>query len=232
MKIAVTDTGKPEKQKLYMDWLQSFDPDAQLVVASYRNDFKAMSGYDGLVITGGEDVDPRLSKATPVELVESIDRKRDDFEFMMLKNAIEKKIPILGICRGLQVANVFFGGTLVADLPESGYERHTAKKNEPELYHEISVNEGSLMQSVVKVSGGKVNSYHHQSVRVIADDLTASGYSGDDVIEAMEWKEKEGKQFLMLVQWHPERMADKTNPFTTNIGSAFLAETKKYYSTK
>jgi putative glutamine amidotransferase len=232
MKIAVTDTGKPEKQKLYMDWLQSFNPNAELVVASYRDNFDDLLGYDGLVLTGGEDVDPRLSKATPVELVETFDRERDDFEFKMLEKAMEENIPILGICRGLQVANVFFGGTLVADLPEAGYERHTAKKHEPELYHEITVSEGSLLQSAVKSSSGKINSYHHQSVRLAADELTASGFSDDDVVEAMEWKEKKGKQFLLLVQWHPERMGDKTNPFTTNIGSAFFEEAKKYYSTK
>ncbi len=232
MKIVVTDSGNPDKQKTYMDWVQSFDPAAELVVASYRNDFSGLSGFDGLVLVGGEDVDPKLSKAIPEELVEQIDRARDDFEFRLLDEAMSEKMPILGICRGLQVANVFLGGTLIADLPAAGFERHTAMKGEPELRHAITVKSESLLASVTEKLSGVINSYHHQSVRTIADDLIVSGYSDDDVVESMEWKEKRDKSFLMLVQWHPERMVDAANPFTTKIGSAFFQGAQQYNLTK
>jgi putative glutamine amidotransferase len=224
MKIAVTDTGKPEKQKQYMDWLQSFDPGAELVIASYRYGVFDLTGFDGVVLTGGEDVDPKLSMATPEELVEQFDRQRDDFEFRMLDTALKMKLPVLGICRGMQVANVFLGGTLVADLSSAGFERHTALKGQPELRHAITVMSGSLIAAVTETLSGVINSYHHQSVRVVADDLIASGYSDDDVVESMEWKEKNDRSFLLLVQWHPERIADKSNPFTGKIGSAFFHE--------
>lgn len=232
MKIAVTDTGKPEKQRLYVDWLQSFNPVAELSVVSYRNGVLDISECDGLVITGGEDVDPVLSKASPVEKVEQFDRKRDDFEFRMLENAMKKQMPVLGICRGLQVANVFLGGTLIADLPFAGFPSHTAAKNEPEQRHAITVNEETLLRSVVGVSKGEINSYHHQSVLTAAGDLIASGYSDDGVIESMEWKEKKGKSLLLLVQWHPERMRDVSNPFTATIGTTFFAEAQKFKSMK
>lgn len=232
MKIAVTDTGKPEKQKIYLDWLASFDSNAELVTVSYKNGKTDISAFDGLVLTGGEDIDPILSKASPIELVEQFDRQRDDFEFGMLEQAFASKIPIFGICRGLQTTNVFLGGTLIADLPAAGFQDHTAKKNEPELRHEITVSEGTLIQSIVAVNNGVINSYHHQSALNVADELIASSYSTDGVIESLEWKNKNNKSFLMLVQWHPERMRDSENPFTTKIGEAFFAETKKFNSTK
>ncbi|HAP35359.1 MAG TPA: hypothetical protein DCQ28_05235, partial [Bacteroidetes bacterium] len=79
MKIAVSDSGNEGKQKIYLKWLQMFSPDAELVVVSYRKGSNSLKGIDGLVLTGGEDVDPELSKAMPVELVQERDRQRDDF---------------------------------------------------------------------------------------------------------------------------------------------------------
>ena len=232
MKIAVTDTGKSEKQKLYMDWLQSFNPHAELVVVSYHNGNFDISGCDGLVLTGGEDVDPKLSKASPVERVQQVDRLRDDFEFRMLESAMKHLMPIFGICRGLQVTNVFLGGTLISDLPSAGYQSHTGKKNEPELRHAITVRNETLLKSATGMSKGEINSYHHQSVLSPANDLIVTGQSDDNVIESLEWKEKKGKSFLMLVQWHPERMRDTENPFTTGIGKTFFTEAQKFNSMK
>ncbi len=232
MKIAVTDTGRPVKQKLYMDWLQSFDPNAELVNVSYNDGDSDISGFDGLVLTGGEDVDPLLSKASPITLVESIDRRRDDVEFQLLEQAMKFKMPILGICRGLQVTNVFLGGTLIADLPSAGYRAHTAAADEPVMHHTVRVSDDSLLQRMTRMKHGRVNSYHHQAVMECAGELVVSGQSEDGVTEAMEWKEKAGRSPLMLVQWHPERMMDRSNPFTTAVGSFVFAEAKKFNSTK
>ncbi|MFZ4619517.1 MAG: gamma-glutamyl-gamma-aminobutyrate hydrolase family protein [Bacteroidota bacterium] len=232
MKIAVTDTGRPVKQKLYVDWLQSFDANAQLVNVSYTSEEHDLSEFDGLVLTGGEDVDPLLSKASPVELVEAIDRQRDDLEFHLLDQAIKLKMPILGICRGLQVTNVFLGGTLIADLPNAGYRPHTAAKDEPVMHHTVRVNEDSILNTVTGRKNGQINSYHHQAVLESAPDLLVTGQSEDGVVEALEWKERAGKSPMLLVQWHPERMTDRSNPFTTAVGSFFFTEAKKFNSTK
>lgn len=228
MNIAVTDCGREEKQQVYIDWLKSFHPSAECTTVSYKNGQTDISGFDGLVLSGGEDVDPALSHASPAGVVEEIDRQRDDFEFTLLRQAMVKKLPVLGICRGLQAANVFFGGTLIADLPTAGFQRHTAVKGEPPLQHSITVHEGSLLHTITAAAKGEINSYHHQSVLTPADDLMVSGISPDNVVEAMEWKVKEGKPFLLLVQWHPERMTDRTNPFTSAVASAFFTETEQF----
>lgn len=232
MKIAVSDTGREDKQKLYLDWLQSANPHAELLVASYKNNFAGLDGFDGLVLTGGQDVDPALSQAMPVELVEKFDRQRDDFEFRLLEQGLKKKMPIFGICRGMQVTNVFLGGSLIADLKTAGFKDHTTKNNGPELRHSIHVNDGTMLGKITGTVVGEINSYHHQSMLNVADELIPSGYSDDNVIESLEWKDKKDKSFLLLVQWHPERMNDKENPFTSNIVSAFFTEAKAFNSMK
>ena len=214
MKIAVSDNGNEGKRKLYLEWLQSFAPDAELTVVGYSAGNVSLKGFDGLVLTGGEDVDPRLSKASPIELVQQGDRRRDDFEFHLLEMALKDKKPVLGICRGLQITNVFLGGSLVADLQSAGYSDHTVQKDGKERRHSITIEKGSLMQSVAGISAGEINSYHHQSVLNVGEGLMVSGRSPDGVVESLEWKHKTDTSFLLLVQWHPERMMDKENPFT------------------
>jgi putative glutamine amidotransferase len=232
MKIAVTDCGNAEKQRIYVEWLRSYRPEAEIITLSYRDDGVSLTGCDGLVLTGGEDVDPALSKAAPAELVETTDRRRDDFEFALLQQSMDAALPVFGICRGLQVANVFFGGTLIADLPSAGFQRHTAAKGSPALRHTVQVRDGSLLRAVTSAAAGDVNSYHHQSVLAPADVLTVSATSDDGVVEALEWKEPNARPFLLLVQWHPERMTDRANPFTSAVVSAFFAETEQYHHTK
>ncbi|MEW5799124.1 MAG: gamma-glutamyl-gamma-aminobutyrate hydrolase family protein [Bacteroidota bacterium] len=222
MKIAVTDTGREEKQKLYLDWLQSYEPSAELVVMSYRNGKNDLTGVDGLVLTGGEDVDPQYSKAEPAALVGKTDTRRDTFEFEMLDRALKEKIPVLCICRGLQVANVHLGGTLIADLEYDGFNKHDVKEKEPVIRHAVSVKENSLMHMITGVTSGEINSYHHQAVKIVAQSLSAAVFSPDGVVESLEWKEKNGKPFFLAVQWHPERMKDRENPFTATIGASFF----------
>ena len=231
MKIAVSDNGNEGKRKKYLDWLQSFAPDAELTIVGYTNGSVSLKGFDGLVLTGGEDIDPQLSKAQPVELVQPSDKRRDDFEFQLLEHAITEKKPILGICRGLQVTNVFLGGSLVADLQSAGFVSHETKNNAHELRHSIVVEKESLLYSITGTVFGEINSAHHQSALTVADDLMVSGRSPDGVVESLEWKDTMDKSFLLLVQWHPERMTDKENPFARNIGTSFFSAVQNNNST-
>ncbi len=232
MRIAVTDTGRPAKQQQYLDWLRTFDPTAELVNISFDSSVQDLSGFDGLVLTGGEDVDPALSKAAPVELVEEFNRQRDDAEFRFLEQAMTMRMPILGICRGLQLTNVFLGGTLIADLPAAGYRPHTAAKDEPVLQHTVRVDEGTLLHQITHSVNGRINSYHHQAALQCGDGLRVSGRSEDGVTETLEWIEPAGRSPLLLVQWHPERMKEQMNPFTTAIGSFLFKEAQNYHSIK
>jgi len=231
MKIAVSDSGNEGKQKKYLDWLHLFAPDAELTIVGYKTETSSLKEFDGLVLTGGEDVDPELSKAMPVELVQERDRLRDDYEFQLLDQAITEKKSILGICRGLQVANVFLGGSLVADLQSAGFKNHETKNGEKESRHSIVVEKESLLYSIVGTELGEINSYHHQSALTVADDLMVSARSPDGVVESLEWKNKIDRSFLLLVQWHPERMTNEENPFTKNICASFFMAVQKYKST-
>lgn len=228
MKIALSDSGNEGKQKKYLDWLHLFAPNAELRIVGYKTEPSSLQEFDGLVLTGGEDVDPELSKALPVDLVQQSDRRRDDFEFQLLDQALKEKKPIFGICRGLQVANVFLGGSLVADLQSAGFANHETKNGAKESRHAIVVEKESLMYSVTGNETGEINSYHHQSALTIADDLMVSGRSSDGVVESLEWRDKINRSFLLLVQWHPERMIDEGSPFTKNIGASFFMEVQKY----
>lgn len=228
MKIAVTDTGKEDKLQLYIHWLRSINAEAEFCDVSYQKNFskEEIEQCDGLVLTGGEDIHPAASKALPVEVVKKVDLKRDHFEFCLLEKALKKHIPVLGICRGMQVVNVFLGGTLIADLPYEGIHGHEA--NESETTHSIVVNAGTALHEITGLNTGEVNSFHHQAVKDLAQELTATSCSPDGVIESVEWKQKGGKSFLMAVQWHPERMADKKNPFSKQIGEAFFKAVRNF----
>jgi putative glutamine amidotransferase len=227
MKIAVTYTGRDDKQQMYLDWLRACEPSAEFEVISYKDSNGIFTVYDGLVLTGGIDIDPKFSKAEPVEKVEEFDTQRDLFEFSVLGNAFIRNIPVLGICRGLQVINVHFGGTLVADVETDGFGKHSAGDNEPIIFHRVVVQRHTAMHNIIGTNAGDVNSYHHQAVKKVADPLVPSSFSDDGVIESLEWKEKENKPFLLAVQWHPERMKDAANPFTSKIGASFFDAVKK-----
>ncbi len=228
MKIAVTHCGNERKQTLYLDWLKSVEPTAEYSTISSASNLSAADDFGGIVLTGGDDVAAGFSKAVPADLVQQPDDRRDRFEFQLIDTAIAQKIPLFGICRGMQVINVCLGGTLIADLQHDGFRKHETKSGEQEVRHTIRVEAGTLLEKIAEQSGGEVNSYHHQSVKELADVLKVSSYSEDGVIESIEWKDGTGRPFLMAVQWHPERMTGRGNPFSGKIAAAFFDAVKKF----
>ena len=224
MTIAVTDNmGAEHKWQKYIDWLMRSNPLLSLKKLSYKLDnLSALKECDGLVLTGGGDVDPSLYRGNVNHpKVYGVDGKRDDFERGAIDIALKSEMPVLGICRGLQIANVHFGGTLIPDLAEMGKTIHETQKDY-EQRHDISVEQKSFLAQTVGSVNGNVNSYHHQATAESGKGLRVTARSEDGIIEAMELDDESVKSFFLLIQWHPERMKDFENPFSQKVLQQFF----------
>ena len=167
---------------------------------------RALDGVDGLVLTGGEDVDPSWYNAELSPRTNPPDRDRDLFELALFAAARQRELPILGICRGIQLVNVALGGTLYQDLPSErpGPVDHNRSGARADRSHAIRLTPGSLAAEALGATALRVNSFHHQGVRDLAPNLVATGWSEDDLIEVVE--SAAGEPWVLAVQWHPEEM--------------------------
>jgi putative glutamine amidotransferase len=222
LKIGITDCGKYEN---YRRWIES-EPAVKVVKLSYHTENESdVEACDGILLSGGEDLHPELyGKPEWVEEygLKEIIPARDHFEYKVIGKALEQKKPVLGICRGLQLVNVFLGGSLVPDIPQLFHSIAHGKVNGVDQTHFVRVEEGSLLQEITKQELGMINSAHHQSADFPAAALRISAFSEPSVVEALEWREPANKSWLLLVQWHPERMSDLSSPFTQSLKNAFL----------
>ena len=163
---------------------------------------------DGLIVTGGKDVDPLWYGEDPLQPLGEVDPLRDVYELKLIKLAADRNIPLLGVCRGEQLINVAFGGTLYQDLPSqrpaAKAVKHVQKTPGEYASHVVTIAEGSQLGAVVGAGKQGVNSFHHQAVKDIAPGFRAVAYSADSVIEAIEaWPNRP----IAGVQWHPEALA-------------------------
>jgi putative glutamine amidotransferase len=167
---------------------------------------RALDGVDGLVLTGGEDMDPAWYQATSHPKANPPSRERDLFELALFAAARQREIPILGICRGIQVVNVALGGTLWQDLPSElpGPVDHYPEVARGERTHLVRLQADTITAAALGGTELRVNSFHHQAIRDLAPKLVATGWSDDGLIEAVE--SAPGQSWLLAVQWHPEEM--------------------------
>lgn len=176
---------------------------------------------DGLLLTGGPDLDPLLFDEEPIKKLGTITPERDFFEIELTKMMYKKQKPIFGICRGSQVLNVALGGTLYQDI----YSQHDVSllkhgQDAPRKYptHFVSIEKDSKLYEIVKEDKIKVNSYHHQSIKDPAKDFYISSRARDSIVESVESIKH---PFAIGVQWHPEYLEDKPSKA---LFDAFIAE--------
>lgn len=205
----------------YVDWLKSYPDEIEIIKLCHSSNLpEDLLKCSGLLLPGGVDIDPEnyFQKNEGLSKINDESKVRDKFERELIDIALKNNLPILGICRGFQLVNVHLGGTLFQHI-----DNHRNTKGEEDLIHKVKVNKGSILFNLVNSEEGFVNSSHHQAIDKISDELIATAYSEDEIVEALEWKDKSNKSPLLLVQWHPERMKDKNeNPFSKEILNWFI----------
>lgn len=185
---------------------------------------------DGLVFSGGGDIDPALFAADRNPLTGDVDDERDHFEITLMNAAIQRDMPVLAICRGVQVLNVALGGTLIQDIrDETGKEfehqqRRSGTDEHAMCHTAVLVDGGGMLAGIESAPEFEINSFHHQALGRVANGLTVTAKSHDDLVEAVE---VDGKTFGLGVQWHPERLAE-AHTDQQAIFDAFVTAARSY----
>lgn len=194
--------GVPEN---YVDAVRRAGASATLILpGDERSAGELLDRHDGLLLVGGGDVEPSAYGQEPSETIYGLEPDRDAFEFDLLREADRRAFPTLCICRGMQVMNVAFGGSLIQHLPDDGrFQSHGTPSGSDDLFHDVTLSPGSR---VAKASGAEVvscSSHHHQGVDRLGDGIVATGASADGLVEAIERE----TGWMMGAQWHPEDTA-------------------------
>lgn len=187
------------------------------------------SRLDGILFSGGCDVDPQRYGERTTGRTGELVPERDEQEILLFRYVLkETDLPVLGICRGLQVVNVALGGTLLEDVQAAGHPSHTLHMYpRTEASHRVEVAEGSLLSTICGAGELPVNSLHHMAIKDCAPSLKAVALSDDGLTEAVELKDPAvPARFFLAVQWHPEMMSSK-DPLQQGIISAFVASCRK-----
>jgi putative glutamine amidotransferase len=217
------DTNRVRLTAAYVTALENAGLIPLIVPPLSRGDAAAaiLDSVSGLVLTGGEDVDPARYGEKRHEKVRSVNAARDATEASLIEQAKAQGKPVLAICRGIQILNVALGGTLVQDIPSQigttiGHDDDTPRDARS---HAISIDPGSLIARAVGADNVIVNSFHHQSVDRVAAGMRVTARSPDGVIEGMESTDDDW--WVMAVQWHPEEMTDSPEPWDRGLFNAF-----------
>ena len=182
-------------------------------------DSESLSLCDGLIFPGGPDVDPELYNEQPNKALGQVNRVIDDFWIEAASFAVSHNIPVLGICRGLQLLNVFCGGTLYQDInsQRQGSINHTQDSARSAVSHKVNIDEASRLYKILGEKVISVNSLHHQAVKSCGSNLNVSSHAEDGVIEGIESPDG----LIIAVQWHPEELIENV-PVMNNLFTDLL----------
>jgi putative glutamine amidotransferase len=208
--IVIGITFSTTRFEFYPRWVIGNDRQIRIVLlAAHLSNAALLDACDAVVLTGGTDIHPSLYNSERLDYPhapkDGWDNARDYFEQAIFKQVLIKKMPVLAICRGLQLVNASLGGTLLADLEESGKNNHR-RMPDADGEHMVQLTEGSQLAEIAQAHQAMINSAHHQAVDRVADELKITGFSPDEVVEALEWTEPANRSPLLAVQWHPERV--------------------------
>lgn len=220
--IGITDT--EARYSNYPLWIKGDNLDIEIIQLIPAN-INELERCDGIVLSGGIDTHPKFYKNERLNYPlapKEFNVVRDEFELNVFKFSQDKNIPVLAVCRGMQLVNIALGGDMIQDIEESGKLDH--RRHKEDGVHEISVVKDTLFYEIIGAEKCTINSAHHQALHTIANDLKVSAFSPDGIAEATEWKNKEGKPFLICVQFHPERLAQQHegSSIAHNIREQFL----------
>lgn len=181
----------------------------------------ALTGAAGLVLTGGEDVDPALFGQEAHATTAGVHAARDACEIALGREACVQRVPTLAICRGVQVLNVALGGTLIQDIPtqHATSTNHDQSARRAERVHDVEIEPDSMLAGIMSATAITTNSSHHQSVDRVAPSLRSVARSPDGIIEALE--PLDAAWWLVAVQWHPEELTATPEPWDRRLFAAF-----------
>ncbi len=170
----------------------------------------AVHSIDALIMTGGEDIDPSYYGEKPSEYLEEVNQARDKSDIMLLNAALERDIPVLAICRGMQLLNVATGGSLLQDIPAAigNTVEHRDSKQEDFAMHDLYIYENNILDDLLGTDGYNVNSWHHLGIKELGKGLKVVAKAEDGIIEAVV---KTDQTFVLGVQFHPEWMLDEAD---------------------
>lgn len=202
------------------------------VIFPASSDDEIISNYldivDGVYFTGGEDISPILLNEEPSPYIGKLSYDRDIFEIKLFKEAAKRDIPILGVCRGMQLINIAAGGKNYQDIykEHEGVSCHNPKADMQDYFHNVYLEKGSIISEIYKDFNNRlmVNSSHHQAVKIPAEGFKVTGRAKDNIIECIESIKN---TFILATQWHPEYLQEKHEEGIL-IYKRFIQEAEKY----
>lgn len=230
MKIGLTYTGFEEKHNNYLRWLKGNEAIELVTLSKDYWDDAIIKTLDGIVMSGGVDIHPEYYKGNNyyANAPEYFDQERDAFEIAVFTTSQQNNIPLMGVCRGMQLINCILGGSLIQDLGGCANKIHRFENND--TAHGINILPGTILYEITKLDRSVVNSAHHQAVQITGTNLKTNCISDDGIIEGLEWVDASNKPFLLCIQWHPERMYKlglQDSTLSKNIRDRFILEVKK-----
>ena len=183
------------------------EQNAATLILPYTDDLENLDTIfdlcDGLLLTGGHDVDPKIYGSTKSDKCGTINSIRDHMECHLIERAYQEDKAVLGICRGIQIMNAYLGGTLYQDLPSEFKSsiNHTMSAPYDRVVHRVDIIKGSVLDTILNQESIGVNSYHHQAIKTLSPKMESCAISEDGLIEAAIVKDK---KFMLALQWHPE----------------------------